>query len=106
MVCGSIYAPHAFGQPAGRNPKGTEIRHRGRVNAAVAALMQATIDGNPEDVDAWVETNMADLTEDDRTVLASSIKAVLQVIGASNFDAWEVRRELAEAFASARESIS
>lgn len=89
-----------------RAPRSAEIRHRKRINEAVAALMQASVDGRPDQVGRWTEANMADIPFEDRAVLASSIQSVLDVIGPANFDAWEVQADLAEAFAEQRENAS
>lgn len=98
-------APHYSAAVATqRAPRSAEIRHRGRINAAIAALMEEAVAGRPREVAAYAAEALADLPEQDRGILEANIAAALAAIGPHNHDAWEADRRLVEAFAEWRAS--
>jgi Fic family protein len=93
---------------ATRQPRSAELRERPAIEQAIQAIVASAIEGDPKaqpkTVEDEVARRFAQLSEDDRKVVAESIASSLDALNEVNAAAWGVSAQAAAKYAEKRKA--
>jgi Fic family protein len=84
---------------AGRQPRSVELRERQGIEEVIQSIVVSTIEGVPKSVESEVARRFAQLSDDDRKIVAENISASLRALNEVNAAAWGVSPQVAVQYA-------